>query len=201
MSEQENERTALILRSASSPAQLHSAGRHLSIAAKLNQDLERGRVVEFLKRTSSNVAVTFLSRSQVLDRDLIESFSDYWDWKCLSENTSLPWSNELIERFVNHWDWWSLSANEVLPWSPILIERYEDYWKWYCLSRSAVLPWSLDLVVRFEHRWIWEGPFGSTGLSPESASSMTRPTPYLSNGDFFAASTSGCADTAAPAWL
>jgi hypothetical protein len=36
---------------------------------------------------------------------------------------------------------------------------------------------------------------------PESASSMTRPTPYLSNGDFFAASTSGCADTAAPAWL
>jgi hypothetical protein len=39
------------------------------------------------------------------------------------------------------------------------------------------------------------------GPTPESASSMTRPTPYLSNGDFFAASTSGCADTAASAWL
>jgi len=37
--------------------------------------------------------------------------------------------------------------------------------------------------------------------TPESASSMTSPTPYPRNGHFFAASPSGCVETAAPAWL
>jgi hypothetical protein len=52
-----------------------------------------------------------------------------------------------------------------------------------------------------ESEWAGQAYEGWHYRGPESASSMTRPTPYLSNGDFFAASTSGCADTAAPAWL
>lgn len=36
---------------------------------------------------------------------------------------------------------------------------------------------------------------------PESASSMTSPTPYPRHGHFFAALPSGCNETAAPVWL
>jgi hypothetical protein len=38
-------------------------------------------------------------------------------------------------------------------------------------------------------------------LQPESASSMTSPTPYPRHGHFFAALPSGCNETAAPVWL
>ena len=99
MSERENDRRALIPYAKSYPVQVQVAGRQLSIASQLKQDIERRRLVALLKRISSKDAVAFLSTSQALDGDLIERFNDRWDWYLLSKNELLPWSIELIERF------------------------------------------------------------------------------------------------------
>ena len=161
MSEQENDRRALIPYAASYPIQVKAAGRQLSIASQLKGDIERGRLVAILKRISSRNAVKFLSACQALDGDLIECFANRWEWSnnfivCgLSDNEALPWSLELLKRFEMRWHWNTLSKNEALPWSLELLERLEDRWDWHALSMNEGLPWSLELLERFEGRWSW----------------------------------------------
>ena len=59
----------------------------------------------------------------------IERFKDYWDWKELSVNDSLAWSEQLIERFIDYWDWERLLNNYFLD-NKILnnkfFEKYQD---------------------------------------------------------------------------
>ncbi|CAK0756496.1 hypothetical protein CCP3SC5AM1_2230004 [Gammaproteobacteria bacterium] len=91
MSERENDRRALIPNAASYPVQVQVAGRQLSIASQLKQDIERERLVAILKRISSSEAVDFLSTSQALDGDLIERFEDRWNWKIDYEDEYSRW--------------------------------------------------------------------------------------------------------------
>lgn len=100
-------------------------------------------------------------------------------WRRLSNNKSLPWSQELTERFEYlrnsweqkpvvwsieklerikedwEWDWDCLSSEASLPWSIELLERFEDRWDWRELSRIGRLPWSVELIERFKERWDW----------------------------------------------
>ena len=173
MSEQESERWALTPYATSSPALVQVAGKQLAIAAQLNQELDRGRMVAMLKLISSADAANLMSAKQPLDANLIERFKDRWSWKELSENRVLPWSIELIETFADRWDWRRLSKNTALPWSIGLIERFQDYfpceysrfnWQaedyeefegWLELSENTSLPWSIELIERFGGRWAW----------------------------------------------
>ncbi len=152
MSERETDRNALTPYAPNYPAQVQAAGRQLDIAAQLNQDLERRRLIGILKRIFSEDAVVFLSRRQRLDGDLIERFADHWYSEDLSRNKYIPWPLELIERIEDGWDWAGLSKNEALPWSLDLIERYEDRWDWGSLFGNKALPWSLELIERLHRR-------------------------------------------------
>jgi hypothetical protein len=175
MSEQVTERRALIPYAVSYPAQVQAAGRQLAIAAQLNQDLERGRLVAILKRMYSVETVFFLSIRQAVDGDLIGRFADCWFWgvrwgnEGLSGNKALPWSPDLIERFADRWEWWWLSQNTALPWSSDLIERFADRWEWSALSWNKALPWSPDLIERFANRWEWGVGWDNQGLSQNTA--------------------------------
>ena len=48
---------------------------------------------------------------------LIDRYAEFLDWKMLSENPALPWSEDLLEHYAGHWDWQKLSRNKALPWS------------------------------------------------------------------------------------
>ena len=119
---QEIKRNALVPLAAHSPTQVHSAGRHLAIVAKLNQNLARTRLVAILKRIAPEDAVAYLSSMQAPVADLIEQFADHWDWGRLSLNTVLPWSLELIKRFEDRWIWeaqldyYSIRSNKEVRW-------------------------------------------------------------------------------------
>ena len=136
MSERKNDHRALIPYTASYPVQVQAAGRQLSIASQLNQDIERGRFVAILKKISSKDAAYFLSKRQALDGDLVERYADRWNWEWLTANKELTWTIELIARYADRWDWDDLSRNEDLPWSIELVDRFEDRWNW--LTPSAV---------------------------------------------------------------
>ena len=101
---------------------------------------------------------------------LIERYKDKWDWRCLSQNESLPLSESLLERYADKWEWgvsdtngWQaatyngLSLNKSLPWSEALIERYKDKWNWgeFGLSSNKSLPWSELLIERYADKWEW----------------------------------------------
>ena len=47
----------------------------------------------------------------------------------LSQNKFLPWSVELIERFTDKWEWTLLSSNGSLPWSLEFIEKFPRIWQ------------------------------------------------------------------------
>lgn len=169
MSEQESERWALIPYAANSPARVQVAGKQLSIAAHLKEDIERGQLVAILKRISAWDSVCFMSNTQSLDGDLIDRFGDRWDWQYgLSMlNRSLPWSLELIARFLDRWDWRSLSRNKFLPWTPDLIEYFSDRWDWAQLSGNTSLPWSKEIIERNKDLLDWK-QLSSNGNLPWS---------------------------------
>ena len=72
MSERKTDHRALIPYAASYPAQVQAAGRQLFIAAQLNQDFERRRLVALLTQLSSEDTASFISIRQELDSDLIK---------------------------------------------------------------------------------------------------------------------------------
>ena len=161
MSEKKANRNLLVVNKTHHPARVQAAGRQLAIAAQLNHDLDRRRLVAILKRASAKGVATVLSQMSGLDGELIERFEDRWEWGPLSLSEALPWSLELFERFEDRWEWGMLSANQALPWSLKLIERFEDRWDWghggfdSALPTLTALPWSLRLIERFEDRWEW----------------------------------------------
>ncbi len=169
MSEKEIKHWALTPYATSSPALVQVAGKQLAIAAQLKEDIERGRLVAILKRISALEAVSFLSKSQTIDDDLIGSFVDHWHWYYLSGNKILSWSAELIDRYADRWDWSPISNNEALPWSHELIKRYKDRLPWKIFSARRFLPWSLDLIECYKDHWNWEAISQGHGLpwSPE----------------------------------
>ena len=69
------------------------------------------------------------SSEALMTTENIERFKDYWDWKELSGNDSLAWSEQLIERFIDYWDWERLLNNYRLD-NKILnnkfFEKYQD---------------------------------------------------------------------------
>lgn len=52
------------------------------------------------------------------------------DWRLLSLNTLLPWSEELIEKYIDSWHWSELSTNESVPWDLKLIKTFEHKIDW-----------------------------------------------------------------------
>lgn len=74
--------------------------RLLSIAASAKDDAERERFPTLLRR-HPHFAITGLCSHYLLDTDLIERFTDRWDWWKLSHSHALPWSLGLIERFAD----------------------------------------------------------------------------------------------------
>lgn len=87
--------------------------------------------------------------------DLLEEFENKWDWKSLSQNTSLPWSIKLVSKFKNKWDWKELSKNRQMCWSNEFIITFKDklYWKSInepqairYLTLNRLVDWNTELL-------------------------------------------------------
>ncbi|MBL0200346.1 MAG: hypothetical protein IPP81_09250 [Chitinophagaceae bacterium] len=86
----------------------------------------------------------------------IEKYKDKLLWKrkhvnfgCLSDNTSLDWSEELIDKYIDKWDWEGLAENEGIFWTDKMIEKYKDRLNYQLLFRSPSLPWSFDFLKKY----------------------------------------------------
>lgn len=51
-------------------------------------------------------------------------FSNFINFKVISEQKNCEWSNNLIRLFLNNWDWKEISKNISIPWSINFIEEH-----------------------------------------------------------------------------
>lgn len=83
----------------------------------------------------------------------------YWkvDWKEVSNNSAIFWTDSMLETFKNDIDWKTLSrSRSVSLMRAENLEKYKDRWDWKELSDSSVIQWSLELIDRFIEYWDWD---------------------------------------------
>ena len=57
-----------------------------------------------------------------LTLELLNQFSEHWDYSHLSSQESIHWTEEMIVRYANKWDWYELIRNQSVPWNADLFE-------------------------------------------------------------------------------
>lgn len=75
--------------------------------------------------------------------ELIEKYSDEWDWNHLSENRGLPWTSEFLRKYRSKWHYGKLKFTDRV------YHEWEDVW-YVGLSLNKGVPWTLSLVEEFE---------------------------------------------------
>uniref|UniRef100_UPI0021E72B8C ankyrin repeat domain-containing protein n=1 Tax=Salinibacter sp. TaxID=2065818 RepID=UPI0021E72B8C len=115
--------------------------------------------------------------------DLIERYSDRWDWETLSGNRELPWSEKLIARFEDRWDWRQLPgevvAEHVAPGEilPVLASASEDFT--FSEERQRLLQAAQDGDVQAARDLVGAGTDPDIGLTSEEAPEVALVTPLL----------------------
>jgi len=127
------------------------------------------KLIEKYKKTLLN---TFgldwgeLSRNTNLpwqDENLLEIYKDKWNWKLLSVNNGVGFTEEQIEKYQGLLTWDSgsgsnqnIASNTNLKWSSDFIEKYKQKWHWWSLSRNPGVNWTEEMICEFEGNIIWE---------------------------------------------
>lgn len=90
-----------------------------------------------------------------IDDYLLSQYPDVWNWKLLSRNTSIKWSEELIEKFEDrwHWEYRGISNNESLPWSASLLRKFSNRWSWYHLGWQSKIVNDRSMFELCVHHW------------------------------------------------
>lgn len=80
-------------------------------------------------------------------------------------SSSYSLSENLIDKFSDKWDWWNLGYNKTLPWSLDFVKKYIDYWQKdenisgfsEFIFSNPKLPCSLELIhiCRNKINWGW----------------------------------------------
>lgn len=100
------------------------------------------------------------NRMFIKTEDIINIFSDYWDWSILCDSDNIPqdiWSIYFLENYEAQLDWDILSDKEQignLLWNKALINRFKNKWNWHilCNNRSEYL-WTDELYQIFKEKW------------------------------------------------
>lgn len=97
------------------------------------------------------------------------------DWRILSRNTLLPWSQEIIERHIHRWNWPELCINESIKWDYKLMKHFEHNIDWHLpfvdnetefitndligINSNLHIEWDIEMLSEFSHRL---DPFNTT---------------------------------------
>jgi hypothetical protein len=106
-----NETQALVPGPASLPAAIE---RRTQITNRLLGELTYRDTEGFFRRHLEFFRLV-VSRYYPLDEELIERFKDFWDWKELSKNSELPWSDDLLVKYSNRWNRVS-DSGQIMFW-------------------------------------------------------------------------------------
>src|SRR5690606_29692956 len=77
-----------------------------------------------------------------------------------SNNPALPWTIDLLQEYSDKWNWEILSTKEFLPWDDGLLELYSDRWDWAKISKNRHISWSVKLLEKFKDELIGAKAYG-----------------------------------------
>jgi hypothetical protein len=126
--------------------------------------IEEKRIISFFQRNEKYFR-DLISLSYPLTEGLLERYKSFLNWRKISSNQVLQWTEPFIEKYINELDWCNLTENTKLPWSLNFLEKYKTrlwgkyYGDIFCqgwLSSNEALPWSEELIEKYKDKWDWE---------------------------------------------
>ena len=130
------------------------------------------------KLALNSSAVSDLDTFEYLRRNL-DSYSKFLYFSC---NMGSFWTEELIDKYSDNWNWIRLSSNISLPWSKKFFEKYIDKWhfgKYDYISKISSneddyfepglscnwnTGWTIELIEKYEERWDIETVFDNEAV-------------------------------------
>jgi len=85
-----------------------------------------------------------------LDPYFLKEYEYELDWKTISKNREISWSNEILEKYENRFLWHELAWNESIIWNTDLISKFKKRLDWYYLGRNINLPITSEFIK--QHR-------------------------------------------------
>lgn len=137
------------------------------------------RVSPFQRSLSSSSSVQW-------SIELIEVFSNNWDWSNLSSNASIPFTAELITHFADKWNWRRLSQNRGVKWDKALVELFESTVNMDGLAINPSVDWEsvlpfLKKSAKFSNRIPWDVIATNSGLTREV---VEKGYPFVRRGEY-----------------
>lgn len=132
-----------------------SADRQLCIAAYINKDIERERIIGFLSR-HLDVVLNMFSEQAPLDAEALERFQDDLDWRKLSKNKNLSFNESLIQRFKDRWLWISLLRNTAVIWNDELVRQYNSKIEWNIFCHNQFDFWTRERIEKHKDYIHWD---------------------------------------------
>lgn len=104
-------------------------------------------------RVSNNNNITHLLNEQnATDLCKIKKL----DWKLVSKNENIIWSEDILDVFLLDLDWEYLSENKSMLINEEILDNYSTLWNWNKFSINENFPWSLQIIKKYENNWNWE---------------------------------------------
>jgi len=125
---------------------------------------EEKRIISFFQRHEEYFC-DLISRLYPLPEELLDRYKSFFNWRRISNNEVIHWTEPFIEKYIDELDWCNLSENIKLPWSLTFLEKHEsrlwgeyygDYFNEGWLSQNEALPWSEELIEKYEAKWNWQ---------------------------------------------
>jgi tetratricopeptide (TPR) repeat protein len=94
--------------------------------------------------------IDLISGAYCLDYDKIKRFDYVWNWKRISNNNNVSWSENIINEYSDNLDWVLLSKNPGIPWDNIqLIDKLKNKLVWEDVCRYNKL--TEKFIIYFEN--------------------------------------------------
>lgn len=112
-------------------------------------------IVVDIYNKNPNLLIDLISANYPLDETVLSRYESYLNWKLISNNEKINWSESIINKFKHKWDYFKLCENEFIPWDENIIKNIPHYCQWNILSKNDSLPWSEEFIQKFETNWNW----------------------------------------------
>ena len=92
--------------------------------------------IEMILSNNDLFFINLVTNYYPLSADQIDKYGDYIDFKLLSKNRQVLWSDELIDNYKNRWDYTQLQRNNGVEWDQKMIEKYHNE-SWFRIYEIA----------------------------------------------------------------
>lgn len=100
----------------------------------------------------------YLSKHSSLNptKELLAKFENKWDWKSITENSQINFSNiDFIQRFSHKWDWSFICETGNLPLSKEILSQFKQHLEWNLISSNTNINFTKEIVQEFKQYWNW----------------------------------------------